>query len=349
MSLSLISVWNQCNDWKSLFSPKTRNIKATPTAKPSSCSRASPLIPVLATARLARQSRPNNKESRKAWHKAGNKRWKSCVELAPPPAFVLDRAFTKTSARRFKYSVLAWRCTKTVLDRIVISGKSLFQHIPTTLHETPFLNSEPFNHSLLILRAMPCSFQFCSFLATPRLEASPHAAWTQLRQPCGLQGGGAAGGLRGLHQLICTATQPRRALAECHKTHQLQLWRTFIPFQLSAIAKKFAKQFLFGLFASFFLLISLRFKTVVVLTSRCLASRYSKPSAILRMPAVLTIRTKPKLFPICVRTCRNLSKTSWPAPMATAATSKLKLVDFLGKNLETCETLRHVIYCTTDI
>lgn len=238
MSLSLISVWNQCNDWKSLFSPKTRNIKATPTAKPSSCSRASPLIPVLATARLARQSRPNNKESRKAWHKAGNKRWKSCVELAPPPAFVLDRAFTKTSARRFKYSVLAWRCTKTVLDRIVISGKSLFQHIPTTLHETLFLNSDPFNHSLLFLRAMPCSFHFCSFsassfLATPRLEASPHAAWTQLRQPCGLQGGGAAGSLRGLHQLICTATQPRRALAECHKTHQLQLWRTFIPFQLS--------------------------------------------------------------------------------------------------------------------
>ena len=87
----------------------------------------------------------------------------------------------------------------------------------------------------------PCHAMFLSFLfsassflaATPRLEASPHAAWTQLRQPCGLQGGGAAGGLRGLHQLICTATQPRRALAECHKTHQLQLWRTFIPFQLS--------------------------------------------------------------------------------------------------------------------
>lgn len=183
MSLSLISVWNQCNDWKSLFSPKTRNIKATPTAKPSSCSRASPLIPVLATARLARQSRPNNKESRKAWHKAGNKRWKSCAELAPPPAFVLDRAFTKTSARRFKYSVLAWRCTKTVLDRIVISGKSLFQHIPTTLHETPFLNSDPFNHSLLFLCAMPCSFQFCSLPVHfwQPLHASKHRR--TLREP----------------------------------------------------------------------------------------------------------------------------------------------------------------------
>lgn len=149
-----------------------------------------------------------------------------------------------------------------------------------------------------------------------------------------------------LHRHPTTAC-PRR-VSQDSPASTLKDFHTLSTFN-SAIAKKFAKQFLFGLFASFFLIISLRFKTVVVLTSRCLASRYSKPSAILRMPAVLTIRTKPKLFPICVRTCRNLSKTSWPAPMATAATSKLKLVDFLGKNLETCETLRHVIYCTTDI
>lgn len=70
-----------------------------------------------------------------------------------------------------------------MLDRIVISGKSLFQHIPTTLHETPFLNSDPFNHSLLFLRAMPCSFHFCSLPVHfwQPLHASKHRR--TLREP----------------------------------------------------------------------------------------------------------------------------------------------------------------------
>ena len=105
------------------------------------------------------------------------------------------------------------------------------------------------------------------------------------------------------HRHFPTTVCPRqRTTMEC----KLQLSTSFIPFQLSTeqlrkSLQTFSVSFHFGSKLSM---------SQCLNVSQCPASRYSKPSAILRMPAVLTIRTKPKLFPICVRTCRNLSKTS---------------------------------------